>query len=439
MKGRGQSAFDSFMNPFKKSSDDYQKHVAENSGDYQVKSAKYENLIAKILCVLAAVVLWFYVVITDNTTDEKTFTGIKVDIRNINQIEEQLGLSLISGYDYTVDITVRGTKSELNRLEIEDISAYVDAKDINAAGEYTLPIRTSLPNGITTGSMSVNYITIYVDKRTTISVPIEVITSQTIESDYTLGTPELDIESVNVTGPAEELAKVDRAVAYFDLGRVSKTLLSTGKLELVDKNGVEITNPYVKLQTSEVTVKFPVYTFKDVPLTVEYKYGYYNDSNVDVTINPSAIRIKGDPDVLSEIDSIVLTSLDEKKITGDITQEVTIMLPDDVENVSGIRSATVTVTHKNTETRELEVTNISVLNPNNLDYTLADDSITVCFRSTKNLLSLLNSNNVTATIDLGYLNNASGTVSVPVTISVVSALAGHVYEIGEYKMDVTIN
>ena len=427
------------MNPFKKSSDDYQKHIAENSGDYQVKSAKHENLIAKILCVLAAVVLWFYVTIADNTTDEKTFTGISVDIRNLDRIEETLGLSLISGYDYTVDITVRGTRSELNRLDIEDISAYIDAKDISAAGEYTLPIRTSLPNGVTTGNMSVNYITIYVDKRTTISVPIEVLTSQTIESDYTLGTPELNIETVNVTGPEEELAKIDHAVAYFDLGRVSKTLLSTGKLVLVDQNNVEITNPYVKLQTTEVTVKFPVYTFKDVPLTVEYKYGYYNDSNVTVTIEPSAIRIKGDPDVLADIDSIVITSLDEKKITDDLTQDVTIMLPDDIENVSGISSATVTVTHKNTETRNIEITNISVLNPNNLDYTLESDSITVCFRGTRTLLSFLNSNTVTATIDLGYLNNASGTVSVPVTISVASAIAGNVYEIGEYKMDVTIN
>lgn len=266
---------------------------------------------------------------------KKPLPGISVDIRNLDRIEETLGLSLISGYDYTVDITVRGTRSELNRLNVDDISAYIDAKDISAAGEYTLPIRTSLPNGVTTGNLSVNYITIYVDKRTTISVPIEVLTSQTIESDYTLGTPELNIETVNVTGPEEELAKIDHAVAYFDLGRVSKTLISTGKLVLVDQNNVEITNPYVKLQTTEVTVKFPVYTFKDVPLTVEYKYGYYNDSNVTVTIEPSAIRIKGDPDVLADIDSIVITSLDEKKITDDLTQDVTIMLPDDIENVSG--------------------------------------------------------------------------------------------------------
>ena len=427
------------MNPFKKSSDDYQKHIAENSGDYQVKSAKHENLIAKILCVLAAVVLWFYVTITDSTTDEKTLPESRSISAISTVIEETLGLSLISGYDYTVDITVRGTRSELNRLDIDDISAYIDAKDISAAGEYTLPIRTSLPNGVTTGNLSVNYITIYVDKRTTISVPIEVLTSQTIESDYTLGTPELNIETVNVTGPEEELAKIDHAVAYFDLGRVSKTLLSTGKLvfgrpeqrrnykplrQTPDYGGHgQIPGLYLQGCTADRGIQ--------IRLLQRFKC-HSHDRTVGDTH-------QGRSGCSGRHNRYTYSSLDEKKITDDLTQDVTIMLPDDIENVSGVSSATVTVTHKNTETREIEITNISVLNPNNLDYTLASDSITVCFRGTRTLLSFLNSNTVTATIDLGYLNNASGTVSVPVTISVASAIAGNVYEIGEYQMDVTIN
>ena len=416
----------------------YEKHVAENSGDYQVKASKSERVIAKILCIVAAIVLWFYVVMTDTTTDEKTFSGIAVDIRGRDRIENTLGLTIISGYDFTVDITVRGPRAEINRLSVDSISAYIDTKEITAAGEYTLTVRTSLPSGMTAAGLSANYVTVYVDRSTTLSVPIEIVTSQTIESNYTLGTPELNINTVNISGPAEVLAKVDHAQAAFDLGRVSKTLISTGKLVLVDSSGSEISDPYVRMQTNEVTVRFPVYVYKELPLKVEYKYGYYNSSNVDITISPKSIQVRGDPDVVESMDSVVLLQLDEKKILDDQTETANIMLADDVENVSGIKTATITITHKGTSTRDIIVSNITVKNPNDLDYTIDTATIKVRFRGIQSLLNMLNSNTVSASIDLGYLNKSTGTVSVPVSITINDALAGSVYEIGEYKLDVTI-
>lgn len=409
-----------------------------SKGDYQVKESRNEKLIAKILCVLAAIILWFYVVMTDTTTDEKVFSGISVDIRGRDRIEDTLGLTIISGYDLTVDVTVKGPRADINRLTVDDVKAYIDMKTVDGAGEYTLPIRTSLPNGITAGSLSANYMTVYVDKRTTISVPVKIVTSQVIEADFTMGTPEPSIETVNVSGPEEVLRTIDHAEASFDLGRVSKTLISTGKLTLVDANGNEINDPYVRLQTSEVTVRFPVYIYRDFDLKVDTKYGYYDSTNSRITISPASIQVRGDPDVISSMDSVSLGQIDEKKITGDETKNMAIMLPDGVENLSGTTTATVTITQIGTTTKKLNVTDINVVNPNGLEYTLERNSLTVTFRGTKTMLDMLSSRNVSLTLDLGYLNKTSGTVSVPVTVNVQSTLSGKVYEIGDYSMNVTI-
>lgn len=409
-----------------------------SKGDYQVKESRNEKLIAKILCVLAAIILWFYVVMTDTTTDEKVFSGISVDIRGRDRIEDTLGLTIISGYDLTVDVTVKGPRADINRLTVDDVKAYIDMKTVDGAGEYTLPIRTSLPNGITAGALSANYMTVYVDKRTTISVPVKIVTSQVIEADFTMGTPEPSIETVNVSGPEEVLRTIDHAEASFDLGRVSKTLISTGKLTLVDANGNEINDPYVRLQTSEVTVRFPVYIYRDFDLKVDTKYGYYDSTNSRITISPASIQVRGDPDVISSMDSVSLGQIDEKKITGDETKNMAIMLPDGVENLSGTTTATVTITQIGTTTKKLNVTDINVVNPNGLEYTLERNSLTVTFRGTKTMLDMLSSRNVSLTLDLGYLNKTSGTVSVPVTVNVQSTLSGKVYEIGDYSMNVTI-
>ena len=409
-----------------------------SKGDNQVKESRNEKLIAKILCVLAAIILWFYVVMTDTTTDEKVFSGISVDIRGRDRIEDTLGLTIISGYDLTVDVTVKGPRADINRLTVDDVKAYIDMKTVDGAGEYTLPIRTSLPNGITAGALSANYMTVYVDKRTTISVPVKIVTSQVIEADFTMGTPEPSIETVNVSGPEEVLRTIDHAEASFDLGRVSKTLISTGKLTLVDANGNEINDPYVRLQTSEVTVRFPVYIYRDFDLKVDTKYGYYDSTNSRITISPASIQVRGDPDVISSMDSVSLGQIDEKKITGDETKSMAIMLPDGVENLSGTTTATVTITQIGTTTKKLNVTDINVVNPNGLEYTLERNSLTVTFRGTKTMLDMLSSRNVSLTLDLGYLNKTSGTVSVPVTVNVQSTLSGKVYEIGDYSMNVTI-
>ncbi|MBQ8509863.1 MAG: hypothetical protein IJ493_08155 [Clostridia bacterium] len=420
--------------------DEYEKHVAESGGDYQVvKAGKYETIIAKVLCVLAAVILWFYVVSTDTTTKEKTFSGVKVDIRNLERIEEELGMSIITGYDSLIDLTVNGPNAEINRLSLDSISVYVDVSNVNEAGEYTLEVHTSVPVGINVISQSVDYLNVYIDRRTSISVPVKVVPTYSIETSYTLGEPEPSLEMVSVTGPEAELSRVAYAQVSLDLGQISKTLNATGKLVLFDANGTEITSPYVKLQTTEVSVRVPVYAYKDVALAVDYKYGYYNNSNVSVKITPASIRIKGDPDVLADMDTITIYQLDEKKIIEDTTISTSIMLSDDMENVSGIKTAEIKVTHMNTETRKVTISNLIANNPNNLNYSLDTSEIEITFRGTRALLALLNNSNVTVTIDLGYLNKAVGKVQVPVTITLSSALVGNVYEIGEYKMNVTIN
>lgn len=183
----------------------------------------------------------------------------------------------------------------------------------------------------------------------------------------------------------------------------------------------------------------PVYAEKEVPLTVEFRYGYYDDSTARVTIVPQTILLRGDPTVLSGINDITVLTVDEKKMVGTTnTRTVMIELPDGVENRSKTESATVTVTHMNTSTREINVQGITVKNPNGLDYTLVDDSINVTLRGSSGSLAMVTPANIGAQVDLSFYSRGSGRVSVPVIISLPSTLSDSVYEIGDYTIDVEI-
>lgn len=426
-------------------SDGASEQSAGVRGEYSVPQNKYQNLIAKVLCVLAALTLWFYVAGTNMAIEDRKFTGVPVEVKNVDLIEEALGMSVISGYDYTVDLTLQGPKSELDRLSLDDFSAFVDVSGITEAGEAALEIQTTMPSGITVTNQSASLISVYIDKSISKKVPVEVTHLSYVFEPFSVGTPEPNVTSVIVTGPAAELERIDHALVsldLMDLGRIEKTVTTTGVPVLKDANGDDVNNPYVKLQTSEITVRLPVYTRKTVKLVPIYEHGYYNSSYVTATVTPETITVKGDPDELAELDEVGLL-IDETEVSDNGTSQSYIEVPignlGSVENISGYTSAKVSFKHTNTETFKYTVTNISVRNPGNLDYVFAESEIEIELRGTSVARSLLGDggNNVRASVDLSKLSPKSGNTVVPLEIEIVGI--ANVYPINSYIVAVTVS
>lgn len=426
-------------------SEERSEHSAEARGDYRVATNKYQNLIAKVLCVIAALTLWFYVAGTNMAIEDRKFTGVPVRVENVDVIEEALGMSVISGYDYTVDLTLQGPKSELDRLSVDDISAYVDVSGITKAGEAALEIQTTLPSGITVTNQSASLISVYIDKSISKKVPVRVTHLSYVFEPFSIGTPEPSVSSVTVTGPAAELEKIDYALVsldLMDLGRIEKSITTTGIPVLKDANGDDITNVYVKLQTNEITVRLPVYTQKAVKLVPIYEHGYYNSGYVTASVVPETITVKGDPDELAHLNEVGLL-IDETEVNDNGSSESYIEVPigdlGTVENISGYTSAKVSFKHVNTDTFKFTVKNISVRNPGNLDYIMESSEIDIVLRGTSVARSLLgeSGNHVKASVDLSGLSMKSGFVTVPVEIEIVGI--ANLYPVNSYEMALTVN
>ena len=65
---------------------------------------------------------------------ERTFHGLPVHLKNL-----ALHLTAQSS-PVTVDVSLRGSREELNRMQFEDVSAYIDLAGLGT-GEYPLPVR----------------------------------------------------------------------------------------------------------------------------------------------------------------------------------------------------------------------------------------------------------------------------------------------------------
>lgn len=405
----------------------------------KIETRKNHHIAAKLVCLLIAIVLWIYVMDSENPDWEETFENIPITLINTDDIEIDNGLTIYSGYSNTINITVRGRKNEISGITAEDFNVTADVKSIKSVGEYTLPVAVTIDKDAAIVSRSVESVTVLVDKKETRTLDVKTKYGELIiESEYSLGDPELSVETITVTGPSRYLSDIDYAEATIpDLGRVTSSLTVYANVKLIDKDGSVVTNPFVSTTHTEISVKVPVYAYKEVPLSVKYKYGYFNDENSSVTLSQNSVYVKGDAALVTSLDTIVVTTIDEKKVDDDETISVKLTMPDGIENLSGVEFVDVTVSNIGTTTRKmmLPIDYLEVENPNNAVYSIDDKFISVILRGANAELYELPYLSVTPKLDLSlYDESTSGTVTVPVTIEINSE--NIIYEIGTYSLEV---
>lgn len=401
------------------------------------------DLIAKIVCLFFALVLWIYVMDVENPDWEVTVEDVPVVLKNTDDIEIDNDLTVYGGYDETINITLRGKKNEVSEIAAEDITATVDVSSITEAGEYPLPISITVPNDAEIVSSTTDTVTVSVDRRERITVDVRPKYGEfVIEQGYTQGTPELSVDQITVTGPSRYLSEIDHAeVIMPDLGRVTSSITVYGHVALIDRNGGVVTNPYVTMSATDVSVNVPIYAIKAVPLTVRYKYGFYNEENVELTLDKNTVNVRGDPSVINSLDSIVIATIDEKSImTDEWSGTATIVLPDGVEKLDDFDTVNITIRNVGTITRQIVVplSVLNVINPNGVAYSLSRTTVTVTLRGDPGEIYSVSAYNIKASIDLSaYDGNQSVTQSVPIVFEFMATET--VYELDEYNVDVIIN
>jgi len=415
--------------------------VVRYGEDGGVHSQGGRTWLPKIACVFLSFVIWVYVMQVDSPEHEETIHAVEVTLVNTATLEGQRNLSVYSGYGNTVDVTVIGQKSVISKIAPEDIKITADVSQITTAGLHSVELHTELPTGLSLGSVSQNSIQVYCDEKASVMVDVRArITSFTMESRLEMGELEVNYDTIIVSGPKEALDSIRNAQVNLELGNISASMTASGKLILVDEDGREIENPYLRMSRSDVTVYVPVYITKTLPLSVAYKYGYFNDENVEIGISPPQLTVRGDPDVLDPMTEIVVATLDEKNINDDIIQMVPLELPDSISAVDGRENVTLDIKLVNTFASFFRVTDIDVVGAENLDYQILDTSIAVQVRGTLIDLQALRNSDFSAIVDLsGYSAQSSGVIREIARIRIDSALSKNVYEIGEYTVQVKLN
>ena len=419
------------------------RSVHENSAHSTQKPSR--NYIPKVLCVLAAFVLWIYVMQVESPDYEQKITSVPVELENAAALSEASGLSVYSGSGNRISLTVAGKKSIVSKLKAEDVSAYIDLSRVKEAGRHSLDVSVDLPDDVTLVDCEPSTVTVYVDEMDSISLPVsEKLVNFVLESPYELGEIDFEFDTVNVTGPKNRISNLAGAVVTINMENRKSTFVTNSSITLVDKSGNLSDMNYLSMSESEMSVTVPIYLTKDVPVEVRFKYGLVDTSHVKVTCEPSSFSLKGDAAKFSDGTSLIeKIEIDETAVIETPYTEIReVVIRDGLTASAESTSVKITVEYDSTvKTRQIAVSNIKVKGaPSNLKYEIADDNILVMLRGNASEIDSAKASDISATIDLeGFDSSSSGVITKNATVTVNAHDADSVFVLGTYPVKITIN
>lgn len=320
----------------------------QHSGDYAVKRSRTFDMLARILAVLAALILWVYVVNTTTTSEQREFSLIPITCKNDAALRAEYGLIVQSMSIDTLNITLMGNKQDIRSLTADQVKVYISLSDINAAGEYLRTVYVDVPSGITLVTQTVNQVLVSVDRPSTEVVPLTPdnlsLRGWSLPDGCYFGKVELNSDHLTLEGPTLALEKVSKIELRSDMiGTADSSFTVTVSPYLLDADGNEITDSSINIREKVVVeASVEVLKSKQVPLSVQGKNGYLTAEQL--VISPAMVQIVGDPQTVDATKFISLGTVDEKALLTDESRSFAVTAPSltitDVEGNS-ITEATV--------------------------------------------------------------------------------------------------
>lgn len=406
------------------------------------KSGKTPNkALYIVLSIVVACALWLYVRNVDNPDRKVTISNIPVtfvgeDVLNGN------GLMLSKEVKASINLEVQGKWSILSHLRRDNITVTADLSRIVAEGRHNLAYDISWPNTVSGNNVSVLdrdpfYVSVDIVRSTTKNVDIRGVFTGSVAKGYQAGEFAFQPAGIEISGEEAAVGRVAFAQVTVNRKDLSESVREDMSYVLIGQDGEVIEDESLTVTPSTVNVSLPVVMVKEVPLTVDFTPGGgvtgEDQEHLQYEIEPSSIVLSGSEADLATYTAINLGAIELSKVVGTGSFTFPIPLGTNVENISGVEEATVTVTVRGLETITLETSNIEIVNvPEGYTATPVTQFIKVQVRGSAEALERVLPQYIQAVVDLKDLSLPDGQNAQTAKVSLNGIADAGV--IGEYKI-----
>ncbi|MEQ2128943.1 CdaR family protein [Caldanaerobacter subterraneus KAk] len=392
-----------------------------------------KNFTIKLLSLILAFLLWLYVMGEENPEIPYEISNVPVKLVNVDTLEKK-GLTLLEEKGYTVNVKVRGRRSDVLNIAAQNISAYADLSRVTSKGINVIPVRIEgLPKNVSLVSVIPPEIKVDVDTIAKIQMPVTVKIVGNVMDGYAMQPAVPTPGEVMVVGPESKVNLVKNVIAQVNVSYKKEDIKISVPAVAVDREGKEIKG--VTITPNLVEVYIPVSKSIRVPVIPKI-FGKPQDGYVVASVNvlPEYVYITGDENVLNTIKAINTKQIDITGLTGPATETVPFDLPDGVKLVKSDITAKVYIDIQKLAIKDVTITNVEVKGAEGKSVTVQNPEVVVTISGPESVVAGATSTDFTAYVDASNLSPGNYTL----TVNVNTKLNVNIIKIRPDKVSVTI-
>ncbi len=382
---------------------------------------KKHDVLSKVLAVLIALVLWFYVIGAGDLGGKITVDDISPVFFGSEELAASKNLMVVGEYEIKVEVS--GDRNSLISLSSGDIRAEVDVSKITSAGTYELPYTVTLPSAAyKLEKKSPDKLAVKFDEEDVVSVPVRLATDDFAAEGYVVDMNNASIvpKELKISGLQEDVERVSYAQILIDKKKAKSSVVGQFDYAFYDANGKIIKDAEINADFDRVDVSIPVLKTKEVPLTVALQGHDGLKKYVNYSIEPQTILLAGEEKMIDAVTSLDAGVIKLSEVASGAVKKFTVTTPDGIVNMSGITEVSAQIKLEGLAKKTVKTTLIELINtytlPSGYKVSPVTTSINVDIIGTEEALKQISSANVRAVADLEYIVLSKGKHPVPVSI-----------------------
>ncbi|MGL5271434.1 MAG: CdaR family protein [Selenomonadaceae bacterium] len=298
------------------------------------------NLPAKIIALVAAVALWFFVMTEQNPMIESSYT---VPLTVVNA---PAGYKITKDVD-EIKIKVRGQRSLFATALATDFKVYVDLQGIEE-GKQQVKVQSVLPQGFEFIETSPESVTFVVDKIIQKQMKTEILVAGSPAAGMTVDKITPSVQTVMIEGPREAVNAVARVVGTIAFSANDADFKVSVPLQAVNEEGKEVGDVHVLPQVVDTNVSL---IHGQVKKMVAVKAAVGSDLPAGYILNgvktdPAKIEVSGEEKLLDSVNSVETELISLADVNGPVKREVKIKLQPGIAVTNKSINVTIDVAEK---------------------------------------------------------------------------------------------
>ncbi|MDY3983161.1 MAG: CdaR family protein [Veillonellaceae bacterium] len=279
---------------------------------------------AKILSVVGAIVLWFFVMKEQNPISDVTYT-VPVQVQNLSS------RYVIEDMPKTVKVHLQGPRNTVLSLNPTTMKAYVDLADVST-GQQNVPIHFTPPSGMAVESIDPDTATITVDDFKVKEMPVEVMQLGKTPDNIAVKNINLVPKVATISGAKHLVNEVAHIMLRVNMTNHTEAFSTSGTLIAVDSSGHEVEGVTVTPHQGQAQLDLEkIRAVKLLQVTPNLVGSVADGYEVkQVTITPAQISVGGKESAIKGLSDIKTIDIPIWGLTSSLEGDYGLVLGDDI-------------------------------------------------------------------------------------------------------------